>query len=206
MRTLDPATEALLDGGRFQPAWLAEIEFESGLLYIWTGNSELNWNGHTWVPVGGNGFVEEITETEEVRASGIRLELSGFKSEYVGLAIGSVRQGKSATVYLAFLNDAGAFIGAPIQSFTGSVDTSEITDDGSSATITLNVESELILLGRKRVRRYTHHDQLMDYPSDLGFKHVAAVAAGQESFAGSTIGSPGGSVDQSRPGGAVVRN
>lgn len=182
MRTLDPATEAALDAALTRPAWLAKIEFESGFLYVWTGMSDLNWDGHIWTPVGGNGLVAGVPETDEIRAEGVRLELSGIPSANLALAIGSVRQGKTATVYLAFLDDAGAIIGVPIESFTGRVDAPQIDDSGDTASISIAVESDMILLRRRRTRRYTNRDQKMDFSADNGFEHVVAVAAGRDVF------------------------
>lgn len=183
MRTLHADTAAILNDDNIRPAWLAALEFESGWLYVWTGSYELDHDGKTWLPVGGNGMIEQVGETDELRASGINLTLSGIPSNLLGLAIGSVRQGKAAQVFLALLDGNDAIVGDAIEAFGGDVDAPRIEDNGDTATITIAVESELVSLQQRRTRRYTHEDQQQDYPGDDGFKWATAVASGGEVFA-----------------------
>lgn len=68
---------------------------------------------------------------------------------------------------------AGTIIADPDERFTGRADVMALSDDGQTATITLSVESRLIDLQRPRSRRYTHDDQQIYYPADLGLQYVA---------------------------------
>ena len=55
------------------------------------------------------------------------------------------------------------------------MDTVEIVDGGSTATITMMVENRLRDLDRARTRRYTDADQQSRYPNDRGLEYVPAL-------------------------------
>lgn len=63
----------------------------------------------------------------------------------------------------------------PYQLEEGRFDISIIQDDGETCTIQAQYESRLVDLLKPRVRRYTDEDQKIDYPTDTGFSHVAAL-------------------------------
>ena len=177
-RTLSAAVLAELASRTIRPVWFAEIEIETGTLYFWTGFHEIVWDGHTWSPVGYNGQVSPITDSEEIVATGVQLQLSGIDSTLVGAALGSVRQNLSAKVYLGFLDDTDTLLVDPGEAFVGFTDVPHIEDDAQTATITISCESQMVALSRRISRRYTHEDQQIDYAGDLGFEYVVALAQG----------------------------
>ncbi len=71
-----------------------------------------------------------------------------------------------------FDTSTGAVIADPYELFSGQTDIPEITEAGDTATITITIESRLVDLEKKRVRRFTKEDQARDFPSDLGFDFV----------------------------------
>lgn len=193
-RNLTAAMLTAIAGQKVYPVWLADIEFTTGHLYLWTGLHDLSWNGQTWVPVGGNGLVKQITDAGEIRAQGVKLQLSGIPSAQVALIIGSVRQGKEAVVYLGLTDEDGALLVDPTESFRGEVDVPQLEDDGDTTTCTISVESHLRQLQRKLGRRYTHEDQQISFPGDLGLEFAVKTASGLISFAGGTVPRAGAGV------------
>lgn len=166
---------AAIAAGTVQPFYLADVEFLSGHLYVWTGIGTLTWNSHSWLGVGTFGGVSAITQTADLAAENITLSLSGIPSDLVAAAIDECRQHFSVDVYLGFLDSAGAVVVDPIRAFAGRMDVPTIQDGGDTATISITAENPLIDLKRASERRYTHDDQQIDFPGDKGFQYVPAI-------------------------------
>lgn len=158
-----------------RPILLAEFDFASGASRAWSGLGTLAWDGKDWVGLGTFGEVSAIEETMELRATGAAFRLSGVPSELVATAMGEPIQGRTARLWLGFLDDTLALIEDPVLLFDGRMDTIEITDGGEAAVITLFAENRLRDLERPRTRRYTDQDQQAEFPGDRGFEFVPAL-------------------------------
>ena len=157
---------------------LFEGEFESGWVRLWSGVGTLSWDSKSWSGVGTLLGISGIDETNEIRASGLTVSLSGVPSDLLSAALGDARSGKTGRVYLAFFS-SGSIVADPILQFEGRLDVPAIEDGPETATISISYESELIDLERARERRYTPEDQAIDFPGDLGFDYVAALQDAQ---------------------------
>jgi hypothetical protein len=56
--------------------------------------------------------------------------------------------------------------------FKGKMDVLNISEQGNTATITLNIESRLISFDLPVDRKYTLEDQQVDFPNDVGFEFI----------------------------------
>lgn len=157
-----------------QVAFLVEINVLSGPIRVWSGYGTLNYATFDWYGVGTLGKISAMPETSQVQAQGCTLTLSGIPSDMLGYALTEIRQGKTANIWLAFLDTAGAVLDVSA-AYAGRVDACSISEGGDTSSITLSIENELITLQRPRVRYYTPDDQKMDYPDDQGFDFVAAL-------------------------------
>jgi hypothetical protein len=157
---------------------LFEGEFASGWVRLWSGVGTLSWDSKSWSGVGTLLGISGIDETNEIRASGLTVSLSGVPSDLLSAALGDARSGKTGRVYLAFFS-GGSIVADPILQFEGRLDVPAIEDGPETATISISYESELIDLERARERRYTPEDQAIDFPGDLGFDYVAALQDAQ---------------------------
>jgi hypothetical protein len=116
-----------------------------------------------------------IGESLDIRADGLQLTLSGMPSSLISAVLGQSRYGKPGRLYFACLTSSGAVITDPYLTFSGKFDQPEISDGGDTCTISVRYENTLIDLQRRRVRHYTHEDQLFEYPADVGFEYVATL-------------------------------
>lgn len=155
-----------------RPILLAEFDFAAAASRAWSGIGTLTWNGLDWIGLGDFGEVSAIEETMELRATGAAFRLSGVPSNLIADAMGEPIQGRSARLWLGFLDEALVLVEDPILLFDGRMDTIEITDGGEAAVITLNAENRLRDLERPRTRRYTDQDQQAEFPGDRGFEFV----------------------------------
>lgn len=163
-----------------RPALFYEGEFVDGsenpeFLRLWTGVGDLSWNGYTWTGGGNLLGISALEETTDLKAVGFSVTLSGMPSSLVSLALGNVRQGKPGKLWLGLFDSAGALLADPYQLKRGRFDIAPIEDDGETCTISAQYEDRLIDLERPRDRRYTHEDQQLDYPGDLGFEYVPSL-------------------------------
>lgn len=174
-RNLTAGALAQTTADTMTPILLAELEFPSGFVRVWSGYGNLIWNGNTFIGTGLLGNISPIEETSEIRASGIKLSLSGIPSSLLAVALGEVRQGRSVKVWIAFLDALNAIIPDPYLAFSGRMDVPEILESGETSTISLSAESRLIDLEKPRERRYTDQDQRIRYPDDRGFEFVPSI-------------------------------
>lgn len=155
------------------PVFLFEIHF-STYLYFWTGVGQISWNSQTWQGSGDVIKFSGIDETQQTEAQGIQLQLAGADQSLISAALTEDIQGRALLVYLGFLS-SGSLLADPIGPFRYRMDTLIIDDDPDNSTISLTAESYLASLERPRVRRYTHEDQQIEFPGDLGLEFVASI-------------------------------
>lgn len=173
------ANKAEIDAISKNPAIFYEAEFAGSpvntFTRLWTGVHEITALGQSWQGVGHLASLSPIKETTDVYAAGIVVGLSGLDATRVSEILQSVELGLGGTVYLGFLNNAGALVDDPEILFQGLMDVPQIEDDGTSATITISYESRLRDGERPRPWRYTPESQKKFYPDDEGYEFISAL-------------------------------
>ncbi|MBE1295476.1 MAG: hypothetical protein GJ678_04425 [Rhodobacteraceae bacterium] len=164
-----------LSSGELYPAIFFEGAFASGWVRIWTGSHDITWDDKLWTGAGALIGFGALEETSDVVASGTSVSLSGVPLDLISLAIEEARQGSPGRIWLALLTPERKVIANPVQAFSGRLDVPEISEDGSTCTITISYESRLIDLNTPRNWRYTHESQQILFPGDRGFEHVTAI-------------------------------
>lgn len=175
MRTLPIGYAAELAKAMIAPVYMVEINWPTGPLYVWSGYGNLSWNSKIWQGLGHLGTISAIEESADQTANGMTYALKGPFSSVLSSANRNDVRGKVVALYFGLFNSSG-FISPPYLAHYGFIDYVTISDTGEEATITLTVESEQID-NRSGARRYTHEDQQLDYPGDLGFEYVTKEAS-----------------------------
>lgn len=152
-----------------------EIEFISGTTRIWSGIGDKVLGGNTFTGLGDFLRVSEIEETDDIKASGAEIVLSGIPSSIISAALGDSRQGKLATIWLAFLDSSLDIVPDEIILFRGRTDVPAISEGGETSLMSMRVENHLIDLKRASNHRYTQEDQKVLYPADLFFEFVPSL-------------------------------
>lgn len=185
---------------KLYPVIFYEGEFASSTVRLFSGIGSISWNGQTWLGGGELLSISPISEKSEISAEGFSVTLSGMPADKISLALQSLRQGKPGKLWLGMLNGAtGAVIADPYLLQRGKLDIAPIEDNGETCTISVQYESRLIDLERARERRYTHEDQQLDFPGDLGFEFVPALQDMQLNWGG-----PGAAQSPAATGGGLV--
>ncbi len=177
MRDLTPEMIAECESGGILPIIIAELAFDSGTLYMWSGIGTLYWNGNDYMGGGNLIAVSSIEETQKLEAKGIVVSLSGIPTTLISVALSERTRGRAFRMWLAASDDQPDSVGdispdnlifTPYRIFTGLMDVMEWGDDGKTGTIRLSVESSMLLGQRSKIQRYTSEDQKKLYPADEG--------------------------------------
>ena len=178
-RALHANLGSAIASGEVHPFLAVQLNFARGAapVRIWSGPTTMNLGGFNYSGVGTLLGVSPITETTDSRAVGMSVTLSGVPSSFVNDSAWSKFQGDTVDVFFGALSDNGVVLGEPLQIFKGIINNMPITEylrDGESfTTITVNLETYLLDIGRSRESRYTPEDQKRRYPDDKFFDFIA---------------------------------
>ena len=151
----------------------ARIRVVDPAVRLWTGYGIITINSQQYLGSGEIGAISTIGESNKIEAKGITLSLSGIPSNLLTNALYETYQNRNCTIYFGCLVN-GVLTVAPYEIFTGLMDTMNITQNGDSSNISLNVESSLINLKRTKISRYTNEDQLgLTNNTDTSLRYVA---------------------------------
>ena len=135
----------------------------------------MSWDGKTWNGTGDLGTVSPVEETDEIRSTSLVVSLSGIPSSMLATALGEDYQGRSANLWLGFLDASKVVILDPVPLWAGPMDIMEIDEGPETSVISVRVESRLAALKRAKLRRYTREDLQIDHAGDKGFDFIAGL-------------------------------
>lgn len=175
-RDITSAFKTAVTAGIVQPILATELDFSTGTLYFWNGYGDLTMtvrgSSQTFTGLGDLAGISAVTETTEIKASGITLTLTGVKSSLISEALSANYTNRNAYVYLGLFDSSKNVISDVYTLFSGKMDVLKINEQAETSTIELAVENRLISFERANERRFTHEDQQIDYSGDLGFEFV----------------------------------
>jgi hypothetical protein len=178
-------------------ALMAEFDFDSGTIGMWTGLGNITFNGVTFFGGGNLIGISAYQETLDLQAQGMTFTLSGVASDLIEITENEPYQGRAVRLSIALvdiesfiakedgtgviLTEGGgrirleSTVNATYRLFSGLMDVMDTQDDSTTSTIQLSAENVLTLLKRSKTRRYTDEDQKARYPDDDGLSFIAAL-------------------------------
>lgn len=147
-RTVPAALLTALDGDELEVFYAVDLAFDSGNVRLWTGYGDKTINSNTYSGTGDLLTIDGLEEVSDLSSRGTTLTLNGLDTTIVTYALTEDYQGRLVTIYWGVGSNT-------VEVFSGYMDKMTIQDAGDSATISLTVESRLIVLERPNVRRYT---------------------------------------------------
>ena len=118
--------------------------------------------------------VSAIEDGTTVEARGVTVAASGIDAGLLSDCLTGEQLGLPACVYLGAFS-GGSLIVDPITAWSGRMDQPTILVDGLTFTVATNCESRLLDMNVPVDRRYTHEDQQIAFPGDLGFMFVSGL-------------------------------
>ena len=159
-----------------QPIFAIELELSDGTLRFWTGygNITMTAGGSSKVFSGLGDFlgISPVSESSTLQMQGINILLTGIKSSLISSILSAQYTNRDATLYMGLFNTSGSVIGDVYTLFKGKMDVCNITENGETSNISLNIESRLVVFELPKERLYTLEDQQIDFPNDVGFEFI----------------------------------
>jgi len=181
MRDLPTGVDTLIAAPSARLALMAEFDFPSGWLRLWTGRSNITWSGREWLAIGSLGSISPVKESG-LSAEKVSYRLARSSSAIASVLLGEKFRGRECSHWLAFPDAAFAALDAdPVWLFTGYMDIARLVD-GPGGSIELTAEGEVAAMGRAQIIRYTHEQQVGRFPDDNGCAYVAAMPEKQFAF------------------------
>jgi hypothetical protein len=165
-RTLPTGMSSVLGDGELNVYYAVEFNFTSAPIRLWTGYGDKTIYTNTYTGSGDLLSISGLEEVADLSAKSITIGLSAISSSIVSLALQEPYQNRECTVYLG-INDL-----APLEVFSGYMNTMNITDEGETSSIQLTVDSKLVRLERASNWRYTNENHQSRYPNDTFFSYV----------------------------------
>jgi hypothetical protein len=189
---LTSAQQDAIESGNVRIAFFYEAEYSNDYVRAWTGfedksfDSDGDGNDETFKGVGKFGQIGNVSETNEIRAEGFTVQLSGVpvddNSDALDDALREDYHGKDATLWIGLLDENFDIIDDPILMNQGFQDQQKPSDSGSELTITVAIENPLRNLRRKATLHYTREDQQIDHPNDRFLDHVEDIQDKKEQW------------------------
>jgi len=157
------------------PALFYEGEWSGGFVRLWTGIGPKDWDGKTFTGAGDLLGITPIEETDEVKASGVTLTLTGVRSQDIALALAEPGRNLPGKIWFALMTPEEEIIPDPRIVFRGRMDVVSIDDSVDGATIRVSYENEMITFEKPREVRYTSEEQKRLFPDDLGCDFIVSL-------------------------------
>ena len=143
---------------------------------MWTGYTDqsitIDGSTNTYTGMGELLQISGTSEPSDLAANGLQMQILATTT-----VISALRdleyQGKPIKVYLGAVNSSGSIL-EPILYFEGFNDKLTFTQNADEILVTLSAEHKFISLSNASNRRYTHNDQILNFPADKGFSHLNA--------------------------------
>jgi len=155
----------------FRPVLFLFLDLDGGDVLVNSSDQDIAWDfdgdssDETFSGVGQFGNVSVVSETSDLKATGIQCSLTGIPTTHISNALNESYSGREAKLYVGFHNASRALVADPMVLFHGRIDTMDI-QLGKTAQVNVTIESKLVDWERTRIRRYTNEDQRSAHSSD----------------------------------------
>lgn len=172
-----PFSDAMVDWlsrDRVTAVIAANIQFESGTVYVHSGTGTIVLNGFVYYGMGKMGAVDDVGETNSTSPAQLRLTLSGLDLSLFATTLNQRCVGRQANIYLVVMDDSGV-VRAADMIFQGKVSSTGATA-GETNALQYTVSNIFEDWQRPFPDRYTDESHQATQPGDRIFRYVAQMA------------------------------
>jgi len=159
--------------GLVREIFFVHLAFDVDPLFVNTSPVKINYDGHDWMGAGLLGEIGAPSQNINMDAAGLFVRLSGVPVDRLTEARAEKYRNREAYVYYANLDESWEIVGTPLLVFSGTMDEVGIEAGGSTASIAVQLKSDLAEWARAKNLKYTNEQQQRDYPGDKGLEFVA---------------------------------
>ncbi len=172
-----PFSDAMVDWlsrDRVTAVIAANIQFESGTVYVHSGTGTIVLNGFVYYGMGKMGAVDDVGETNSTSPAQLKLTLSGLDLSLFATTLNERCVGRQANIYLVVMDDSGV-VRAADMIFQGKVSSTGATA-GETNALQYTVSNIFEDWQRPFPDRYTDESHQAAQPGDRIFRYVAQMA------------------------------
>ncbi|QNU44397.1 hypothetical protein IDH70_05030 [Mixta calida] len=166
----------------------ANIQFESGTVYVHSGTGPLVLNGLVYYGMGRLGAIDDVSETNTTSPTQLKMTLSGLDMALFASTLNERCVGRPAEIYLVAIDDNGKPQVADLI-FKGKVSSTGATA-GETNALQYTVSNIFEDWQRPFPDRYTDESHQAAEPGDRIFRYVAQMSE-RSIFWGSKKDAPG---------------
>ena len=174
--------DAQLASGRYASAYLVEMRFASGTLYLCTLPIAVPVAGNTYTGLGRLLRVDPIATSEDGRADKVKISLSITDDAVLAAVLGNVAgyRGRRVVIWMQLFTDTFKPVGQRSLEWQGYMEPVSITRSAGQGGITGRIEMPCTRAGLPRSRnsqglRVTHAQQQQRYAGDLFCQYIQAL-------------------------------
>lgn len=171
-RTINASTITALGQDEIKMCHLVQIDFPS-VIRITDSFYDIVSGGDTFTASGHFLDIGQPRETEELRVGSVGISLSAVDKAYVSIFLAEEYLNRRVRIWKAVLDSANQVIGDAISVFDGEITGYAISEDASSAIISVSCASHWADFERKAGRLTNNNSQQFYFSTDTGFRFAA---------------------------------
>jgi len=175
-RGLSSAVKTELATGNINPVHLVYIGFPTPVYLTdcsFNLTSSISGSSTTYTASGHLLRIAGVNEATSPAKNSLQINLSGVEQTYVAVVLNNNVIGDEVKIYKGFLNNSNTLIADPFLIYYGTIDESNIIDDGDSATVKLNITSHWGNFEKMSGRTTSDNSQQRFFNGDKGMEFAA---------------------------------
>lgn len=157
-----------------------DLGFDSGHVRVCSGFRAYTFTdlfgSNTYSGLGELGSIDQVKESAQLIPERVALQLSGVDNSLITTALAENYKGRSCTLYVGYLTEAGDLVATPYPLWEGRMDVMTIKSDVNVSTIQLVCENRLILWNKSAGWLYTvEHRAVLMATTDNFFDQLAII-------------------------------
>jgi hypothetical protein len=182
-------TDSTLYGEVVEPIIMAYIDFPTANAeqkYMHTGLGIIDALGQQWFGIGDLGTISTPKESIDLKPTRVSVTVSPVVRDVLYDVLNSDIKGRTAELYVAFLDEEGAIAGGPHILVKGTLGAPKVTY-GDESSIAIEIIDFRESLKSKNGKRFSLQDHQDDYPGDLFYEFLAVMEDFTFTFMGKAI-------------------
>ncbi len=156
-----------------RPIYFVHLNFSDDDVYVNTSPNDFEWNGQKWLGTGILGEITPPSQNIELSVDRISIRLTGVPVAKLADARSKNYRNRKAKLYVGLLDENWELIETPKETFSGRMDTMSTESSNATASILIDIVSDMSEWQRSRPYRYTDEMQRDRFSDDLGFQFVS---------------------------------
>lgn len=176
MKTIDSATQAVIDSKEIETGHLVKIQLTHAVtrdeVYIRMTEYafDITYDSENYDALGGLLSISQLDQSNNLQIQNITLSLTGIDGVHTSHVLNYDYIDRQIIIHRAFLSN-GVLVGTPVKLFQGRLNQPTIKDDpNGEALVTITASSYLSDFDRKPARHTNHTEQIARFPNDRFFE------------------------------------